>query len=168
MESSATWYGPVSPQSRALRRVVVLNAEIASEIRRILGLKETDYAAMAMLIVHSMGPTELAHALHITTASATAVVDRLVRAGHVVREPVEGDRRRMTVRAVTSSRERTREHVVPVIGMVEDEVDALDEPGREAVLRFLSGTASRLEEYLEDLCGRADQASQDDPGAGGS
>lgn len=56
MESSATWYGPVSPQSRALRRVVVLNAEIAYEIRRILGLKGTDYAAMAMLIVHSMGP----------------------------------------------------------------------------------------------------------------
>ena len=158
MESSATWYGPVSPQSRALRRVVVLNAEIAYEIRRILGLKGTDYAAMAMLIVHSMGPTELAHALHITTASA----------GHVVREPVEGDRRRMTVRAVTSSRERTREHVVPVIGMVEDELDALDEPGREAVLRFLRGTESRLEEYLEDLRGRADQASQDDPGAGGS
>ncbi|WP_144931677.1 MarR family winged helix-turn-helix transcriptional regulator [Kocuria marina] len=168
MESSATWYGPVSPQSRALRRVVVLNAEIAYEIRRILGLKGTDYAAMAMLIVHSMGPTELAHALHITTASATAVVDRLVGAGHVVREPVEGDRRRMTVRAVTSSRERTREHVVPVIGMVEDELDALDEPGREAVLRFLRGTESRLEEYLEDLRGRADQASQDDPGAGGS
>lgn len=168
MESSATWYGPVSPQSRALRRVVVLNAEIAYEIRRILGLKGTDYAAMAMLIVHSMGPTELAHALHITTASATAVVDRLVCAGHVVREPVEGDRRRMTVRAVTSSRERTREHVVPVIGMVEDELDALDEPGREAVLRFLRGTESRLEEYLEDLRGRADQASQDDPGAGGS
>ena len=166
MGRSATWYGAVSPQSRALRRVVVLNTEIAYEIRRILGLKDTDYQAMAMLMLHPRGPTELAHALHITTASATAVVDRLVRAGHVVREPVPEDRRRMTIRAVAASTERAQEHIAPVIEMVEAELDALDEPGREAVLRFLNGTASRLEGYLEDLRGRSGQASQDEPETG--
>ena len=45
----------VSPQSRLLRRVVQLNEEIGYQVRRIMGLKETDYAAMAILMREPMG-----------------------------------------------------------------------------------------------------------------
>lgn len=141
----------ISPQSRQLRRVVRLNEEIGYQVRRIMGLKETDYDAMAILMREPMGPTELARALHITSAAATAVVDRLVRAGHAVREPHPDDRRRMIIRAVESSREKTMEHVYPMMGMVEEQLAKLDEVGREAVLTFLTGTAADLESYRDEL-----------------
>ena len=151
MTETGAWSASVSPQSRALRRLVRLNEEIGYQIRRLMGLKETDYSAMARLMWSPMGPTDLAHALHITTASATAVVDRLARAGHVVREPHGEDRRRMTVRAVSGSREQVREHVVPMMDMVEEELARLDKSGRGAVLQFLTGTADRMEDYLAGL-----------------
>lgn len=141
----------VSPQSRQLRRVVQLNEEIGYQVRRLMSLKETDYAAMAILMREPMGPTELARALHITSAAATAVVDRLVRAGHAVREPHPEDRRRMIIRAVESSRAKTMEHVYPMMSMVEDELEKLDQAGRDAVLQFLNGAASSLESYRDEL-----------------
>ena len=141
----------VSPQSRLLRRVVQLNEEIGYQVRRIMGLKETDYAAMAILMREPMGPSELARALHITSAAATAVVDRLVSAGHAVREPHPEDRRRTIIRAVDASRAKTMEHVHPMMNMVEDELEKLDQHGRDAVLQFLTGTASCLESYRDEL-----------------
>ena len=95
MAQSAAGLLAAGPEARALRRVITLNHEIDHQLQRIMGLKETDFSAMALLMRRPMGPTELARALHITTASATAMVDRLVRAGHVVREPHPEDRRRM-------------------------------------------------------------------------
>lgn len=144
----------VSPQSRQLRRVVQLNEGIGYQVRRLMSLKETDYAAMAILMREPMGPTELARALHITSAAATAVVDRLVRAGHAVREPHPEDRRRMIIRAVESSRAKTMEHVYPMMSMVEDELEKLDQAGRDAVLQFLNGAASSLESYRDELKNR--------------
>ncbi len=144
----------VSPQSRLLRRVVQLNEEIGYQVRRIMGLKETDYAAMAILMREPMGPSELARGLHITSAAATAVVDRLVSAGHAVREPHPEDRRRTIIRAVDASRAKTMEHVHPMMNMVEDELKKLDQHGRDAVLQFLTGTASCLESNRDELKGR--------------
>lgn len=150
----------VSPQSRELRRVVRVNDEIGYQVRRIMGLKETDYAAMAILMRNPMGPTELARDLHVTSAAATAVVDRLVRAGHAVREPHPDDRRRMIIRAVDASRAKTMEHVYPMMSMGEEELAKLDEQGRAAVLTFLTGTATRLETYRDELKNRPTLAAQ--------
>ncbi|RKQ33137.1 MarR family winged helix-turn-helix transcriptional regulator [Kocuria tytonis] len=161
MDGSGSWHGDAGPQSRALRRVITLNQEIGYQVRRIMGLKDTDYTAMALLMRQPMGPTELARALHITTASATAMVDRLVRAGHVVREPHEADRRRMTVRALDGSKDQVAGHVVPMIHMVEDELATLDDAGRGAVLQFLTGTAVRMAEHLKQLRDRPVQVSTD-------
>lgn len=144
----------ISPQSRELRRVVKLNEDIGYEVRRIMSLKDTDYAAMAILMREPMGPTELARALHITSAAATAVVDRLVRAGHAVREPHPDDRRRMIIRAVDASRAKTMEHVHPMMNMVEKELEKLDPAGQDAVLQFLTGTAASLESYRDELQNR--------------
>lgn len=68
-----------SPENRALRQVMRLNEEIGYQFRRIVGLKDTEYAAMSLLMRGPMGSTESAEALHVTSASATAVVNRPVR-----------------------------------------------------------------------------------------
>lgn len=150
----------VSPQGRELRRVVRVNDDIGYQVRRIMGLKETDYHAMAILMRDPMGPTALARALHITSAAATAVVDRLVRAGHAVREPHPDDRRRMIIRAVDASRATTMEHVYPMMSLVEEELEKLDERGRAAVLTFLAGTATSLETYRDELRDQPTRAAQ--------
>ena len=163
MAQSAAGLLAAGPEARALRRVITLNHEIDHQLQRIMGLKETDFSAMALLMRRPMGPTELARALHITTASATAMVDRLVRAGHVVREPHPEDRRRMTVRAVERSTAEVAAQVAPMVAMVEEELATLDEPGRRAVLQFLSGTVTRMEDHLEQLCGRPAAAAAGGP-----
>lgn len=165
MDSSGAELVDAGPHARALRRVITLNREVGFQVRRTMGLRDTDYTAMALLLRRPMGPTELARALHITTASATAMVDRLVRAGHVVREPHEEDRRRMTVRAVERSRAEVAAHVAPMVGMVEEQLAALDEPGRQAVLQFLTGTAARMEVHLDELRERPAGTSTVDPAA---
>lgn len=154
MNEAASPPGSTIPHTRALRQVVVLNEEIGYEVRRIMGLKETDYAALAVLMRDAMGPTELARALHITSAATTAVVDRLVRAGHAVREPHPQDRRRMIIRAVEASRELTMQHVYPMMDMVETELDKLDPAGRDAVLQFLTGMIAALQSYRDQLKAR--------------
>jgi len=61
-----------------------------------LNLSEVD--AMEHLMGAAMGPVELSRRLHMTSASATVLVDRLAEAGHVEREPDPSDGRRRVVR----------------------------------------------------------------------
>lgn len=47
-----------------------------------------------------------------------------------------------------------------MVAMVEEELATLDEPGRRAVLQFLTGTVTRMEDHLEQLCGRPAAAAE--------
>lgn len=147
----------VTDHARALRRIVRLHGEVRSQMRRLMGLKDTDYAALALLMRRPMGPTELARALHLSTASATAVVDRLVATGHAVREPHPQDRRRTVVRAVDSSRERAMAEVQHMVDLVGEVLADASEEESAAVLRFLERTAAHMEAWRDDLAVRADR-----------
>lgn len=63
------------------------------------GLHQTDVSALAA-IAHAastgvpIGPGALAETLHLSRPATTALLDRLEHAGHVVRRPDPGDRRR--------------------------------------------------------------------------
>ncbi|CAL9539333.1 hypothetical protein SUDANB176_04213 [Streptomyces sp. enrichment culture] len=67
-----------------------------------LGLHPTDLQCLNLLTLEG-GPVttgRVAELTGLTTGSATRLVDRLERAGHVVRERDEGDRRRVLVATV--------------------------------------------------------------------
>lgn len=147
----------VTEHARALRRIVRLHGEVRAQMRRFMDLNDTDYAALALLMRGPMGPTELARALHLSTASATAVVDRLVATGHAVREPHPQDRRRTVVRAVESSRERAMTEVQRMVGLVGEVLADTSEEDAAAVLRFLEHTAGHMEAWRDDLAARADR-----------
>lgn len=146
-----------TPHARALRRIVRLNGEVRTQMRRLMGLKDTDYTALSLLMRRPMGPTELARSLHLTTSATTAVVDRLVAAGHAVREPHPQDRRRTTVRAVDSSRERAMAEVQQMVLLIDQVVEDTSEADQAAVLRFLENTAAHMETWRDDLVRRADE-----------
>lgn len=70
-----------------------------------LDLTLNDLHAMEHVMAgEDLGPAEIARRLDMTTASATALVDRLEGAwwGHVVRTQVAGDRRRRAVQVTPS------------------------------------------------------------------
>lgn len=157
----ATGMADVTEEALALGRVVRLHAEVRVQMCRLMELKDTDYAALSLLLSAPRGPTELAAELHLTTAAVTAVVDRLVAAGHVVREPHPADRRRTVVRAVDRSRDRALAEAQRMVSLVGEVVAQTPGQDRAAVLRFLESTAAHLEAWRDDLATRADRQEQD-------
>src|SRR3712207_8602019 len=74
------------------------------------GLSAADVRALVCLLDRERAgvpasPTWLAGQLRVTTASVTALLDRLERAGHVRRVPRSDDRRRVDVRVQVSAKE---------------------------------------------------------------
>ena len=92
----AEW--PTSRVATLLYEVLHLTAETRTAMARRLGLNPSEVDAMEHLMAEPMGPVELSRRLHMTSASATVLVDRLEEAGHVAREADPEDRRRRVVR----------------------------------------------------------------------
>jgi DNA-binding MarR family transcriptional regulator len=67
-------------------------------IGRRLGLNVTDYECLSLLAMRGTStPTELARYTGLTSGSATAMLDRLERAGFITRRPNPSDRRGVLV-----------------------------------------------------------------------
>jgi DNA-binding MarR family transcriptional regulator len=77
-------------------RVVLFHSAVAES----LGLHVTDLRGLRLLGRHPMSAGALADETGLTGAAVTALIDRLERAGYVVRERGSDDRRRVTVHAV--------------------------------------------------------------------
>ena len=59
-------------QARLLRQVVLLHQEVRIHLCRLMGMHDTDYAALALLMRGRLGPSALASALGLSSAAATA------------------------------------------------------------------------------------------------
>jgi len=91
-----------------------------------------------------LSPTQLADRLDLTTGSVTALVNRLVRAGFVRRNPHADDRRRLVI---TLTRSGTRITAGLFNGLRDATSQALDGATprqRSTVADFLSATTSNL------------------------
>lgn len=82
----------------ALRRYRTAENASQRRAREALGIGENAMAALRVLVDadaegRSVNAKELAERLGITAASTSALVDRLVRSGHVERQPDPSDRR---------------------------------------------------------------------------
>lgn len=108
--SSGYWYGD-DDDARRRRAVALLQsfrlyraAESAMRrrTRSEMRMGENDLLALRYLLKANreerlVSPHELARYLGVSTASMTAMVDRLVRSGHVRKEPHPSDRRSVVV-----------------------------------------------------------------------
>jgi DNA-binding MarR family transcriptional regulator len=77
-------------------RVVLFHSAVAGKI----GLHATDLKTLRLLGEESMSAGALGEQIGLTGAAVTALIDRLEKAGYVVRERGADDRRRVTVHAV--------------------------------------------------------------------
>ena len=105
-----------------------------------LDVGATDLEAMNHLLADGpLGPTEIGRRLHISSAAATVLVDRLVAAGHAARRPDPSDRRRRLVVPTAESAARAREAVRPLIAAIDGVLDAFTPAEQDVIARYLQG-----------------------------
>ncbi|WP_082079852.1 MarR family winged helix-turn-helix transcriptional regulator [Williamsia herbipolensis] len=132
-------YGDLDPATVAVRDMVGASRELVGRMADRMGMNPNDMAAIAALAQRGpMGVAELAAHLGIRSASATVLVDRLERAGHVRRVRDTVDRRRVSVVETPAARQATHAAWSATISRIDDVCRALPDDEREVVLRFLS------------------------------
>lgn len=115
-EPSRYWYG-ATDEDRKRRAVEVLQAfrvyraaELAMRrrTRESMSMGENELLVLRYLLRasgegRSVSPSELTRYLGVSTASTTAIIDRLEKSGHVTRVPHPSDRRSILVVATQKS-----------------------------------------------------------------
>jgi DNA-binding MarR family transcriptional regulator len=144
----AAW--PTSRVATLLYDVLHLTGETRLAMARRLGLNPSEVDAMEHLMAEPMGPVELSRRLHMTSASATVLVDRLEEAGHVAREADPEDRRRRVVRPTEQGSAAVYEQVVPLIVDLVSAEDQLSARERAAVERYLERVLEVLGSHAQD------------------
>lgn len=134
-----------------LQQIAILTRKAASNLGTALGINQTDVAALEHLITDGpLPPTELAARLSVTTAGITQVIDRLERAGHVIRERQVDDKRRVLVCPVPESVAQAYRHIAPMLNGLSAVLGALDVRDRAVIEGFLRQV---IEVYRSTLSG---------------
>lgn len=151
----APWYSVDGRDETAVAMIAALeasgraNQELQRRVRAASGLGETDTVAVLHLLTASaegrlVTPKDLAARLQISTAAASGLVDRLVRAGYVRREPHPSDRRGVTVVLTDEGRRRADDTIGPVYGRLLDLAESLPPGEAVVVLNFLQRMTSEV------------------------
>src|SRR3954451_9564639 len=143
-----------------LRVRALMNAarELTARMSRELGMNATDMTALDLLDVHGpMGAAELARRLGIRSASATTLIDRLEKSGHVVRVPHPSDRRRVTVIAQPAARAAGLAAWLPAIRAIDEVGNELTDDESRVVERYLT----RVSEVMEGITRQVARTSSD-------
>jgi DNA-binding MarR family transcriptional regulator len=140
--------------SWALHNFVVAAAELDVALGRRLRLSPGDYLAMKHLMTSedALGPVELGTLVGMTSGSATGLVDRLERAGHVRRHRDPHDRRRLIL-----------EPTERALAAAAEELRPLEDALREVVSRFSADERATIERFLREATGLYRAFSRPDP-----
>lgn len=130
--------GAVHPATSLLREVIDQSNEFAKGVGTKLDVNETDFVAMEHLITNGpMTAGELAKAVGISPGSATVMIDRLEKVGHVTRESNPNDRRGILVCPNPASVAKAWEHIAPLIFASEAMLQQFTPAQRKAVQQYL-------------------------------
>lgn len=113
--------------------------EAGSALARRMEMSATDASAIEHISLSRphLSPGELGERLAVTRSSATEIVDRLVRAGHVERVRDEADRRRFRLVPTESAQERVRDELSPLVGALDAAAGGLSAAERRVVALYL-------------------------------
>ena len=122
-----------------LERLRLAEAKLARRRELETGMNETDRAAMRYLLervdTEEVTPSMIVRALHLSPASGTALVDRLVARGLVVAEGHRHDRRKKIVRPL--DRNIDPDHLDPLTMELRSLASALTAKDARVVAGFL-------------------------------
>jgi DNA-binding MarR family transcriptional regulator len=135
----------------AVRDLIGASRELVGRMARRMGTNATDMSAIGELVQHGpLGVAELARRLGIRTASATVLVDRLERAGHVERVRDTADRRRVVLTETAAARAASYAAWSPVIREIDEVCRALSEDEKEFARDLLARLRAAVERSGRD------------------
>ncbi|WP_066302692.1 MarR family winged helix-turn-helix transcriptional regulator [Arthrobacter luteolus] len=134
----------------SLRAYRAAEAAMRRRTRDSMGMNETDllairYVMRAWQAGHSIGPKDLSRVLNISTASTTALIDRLQKGGYLIRRPHPTDRRALEIVATESADREVRETLGTMHRKMLDTAEALTSAEAETITRFLQEMTRALE-----------------------
>jgi DNA-binding MarR family transcriptional regulator len=139
----------------ATRRLDIAMTSLLVALSRAVGISVPEMLALEHLDADgSIGPSELARRLRMTSGSMTALVDRLEASGHVVRERHPADRRRVIVRRTRKADEDLAEEIAPMAMQILELAESLEDAERQAVGRFFDGFIAIIESTAAQACER--------------
>jgi DNA-binding MarR family transcriptional regulator len=103
-----------------------------------MGLSENEIWAMQHVMGEALGPVEIGRRLHMSSASATVLVDRLEQAGHVRRVPHENDRRRRVVVPTDQGIAGVFQQIGPMLAGLAQAETALDDDEIALIASYLA------------------------------
>ena len=138
--------------SWALRDVNRAAVDVDHALARRVGLRPLDYTALGhVMTAHGeMGPYRLSGMLGISSGSATELIDRLERTGHVRRRRDQQDRRRVSVEATEDAVQRVLDELAPLFTAVDVLGEEFSEQERAAIVRYLRRAAEILRAFGAD------------------
>lgn len=100
----------------AVRTMGAQSVLTSAVIAEKFGLHKTDLESLDLIYLRggACSPGQLSEATGLTSGSTTALIDRLEKAGYVMREPDKSDRRRQVVRIVPEAIEPIKAVYVPM------------------------------------------------------
>ena len=132
-------YGHRPDVASLLERLRFAEAKLARRREQQTGMNETDRAAMRYLLervdTEEVTPSMIARALHLSPASGTALIDRLVARGLVVAEGHRHDRRKKIIRPSDGSLDP--DHLDPLTMELRSLASALPPKDARVVADFL-------------------------------
>ena len=137
-----------------LEHLRLAEAKLTRQREQQTGMTETDRAAMRYLLERDdseeVTPGRIARALHLSPASGTALIDRLVARGLVVVHGHPHDRRKKLVRPLNGD-------------MDLDNLDPLTMRLRSIAAKLTSGDARIVATFLEDVLATVTHATSPSP-----
>ena len=132
-----------------LRRLQTAMSDAESALARRLGIGPTDLAAMTHLTFtpEPIGPRELSGRLGITPGATTELVDRLERAGHLVRRRDTLDRRRVQLHPSEATLAEVSGELGPLLRALDGVAADLDAHDRAVVVGYLDGVLAAYEAF---------------------
>jgi len=132
----------------ALRALLIQHAAVYREMARRLDLGPNDLTAIQHLAENpDLGPAELSRRLGITTASATALLDRMENLGHLRREPNQKDRRRLTITITPQAMNALLTVLKPVIEEIDLVAAEFSAEEQETIIKFLKKATDSWRKY---------------------
>jgi DNA-binding MarR family transcriptional regulator len=137
----------------ATRRLDIAMSRLMVAFSRAVGISVPEMLALEHLDADgSLGPSELARRLQMTTGAVTALVDRLEKSGHVARERHPSDRRRVLVKRLPKADEDLTEEVSPMALEIHQLAESFGDDERQVIGRFLDEFIAILERTAAEAC----------------
>ena len=127
--------------------MVALARAVGVSVPELIALEHLDHDG-------SLGPSDLAHRLQMTTGAVTALVDRLEKEGYVRREPHPRDRRRVLLKRTRAADDELAEQTSVLAAEIQAAAESLANEERAVVGGFLDHLTEIAEHTTAEACGR--------------